>query len=240
MPAGIFVSIDDAGSCAEVNEALERCAGAGSVDGASILATGPRAAEACSLCIERGIPVSAHLNCVEPPMLTGSSFPAPLGLALSVRRWLPRLEAEWRAQIEKLIALGAEIAGLDSHRHLHHLPGMAELTIALAVEYRIGNVRTGVLVDPLERPSGILLDALGRRTRRLAASVGIRTRTALAGFGRSGRVSRRYLERLRMPEGECDLVMHPSTRPVWSTGQPAELDLMTSEWFAGWKSRPGS
>jgi predicted glycoside hydrolase/deacetylase ChbG (UPF0249 family) len=235
MPATVFVNIDDAGSSSEVNEALLRCARAGAADGASILATGSEAADACSICMEYGIAVSAHLNCVEPPFLTGGTFPRPAFLALRARRLLGRLEAEWRAQIEKLLSLGALVTGLDSHRHIHHLPGIAEMTIALAAEYRAGVVRAAVLPDRFSRPSGPILDSLGRRTAALAAAAGIRTRVAMAGFGASGRVTREYLERLGLPDGECELVMHPATRPLWSAGQPAELELMLSEWFGTWK-----
>ena len=46
-------------------------------------------------------------------------------------------------------------------------------------------------------------------------------------------MTRRYIEKYLpvLPPGECELVMHPSTEPVWSRWQTEELDLMLSEWF---------
>jgi hypothetical protein len=235
MGAILFVSIDDAGSTREVDEAITKCSRVGVVDGVSILATGAEPGAACAIAMEHGLAISAHLNCVEPPFLTVDGFPHPVLLASRSRTWLARLEAEWRAQIEKLLSFGALVTGLDSHRHLHHLPGVAEMTLRLALEYGAGVVRAAILPDRMSRPSGMILDALGRRIARLASAVGIRTRPCMAGFSAGGHVTREYLSRLRLPPGECELVMHPATRPVWSSGQPGELDLMLSDWFGEWK-----
>jgi hypothetical protein len=235
MGSGLFVSVDDAGSSKEVDDALRQCALAGTVDGASVLATGPGFAGACATAMEHGLAISAHLNCSEPPFITPVAFPGPIALAARSSAWLPRVEAEWRAQIERLLSCGALVTGLDSHRHLHHLPGLAELTLRLAKEYRAGVVRAAILPDRLARPSGLILDSLGRRLARLASAAGTRTRSCMAGFGASGRVTRRYLEGLSLPRGECELVMHPATSRVWSAGQPGELELLLSGWFREWK-----
>jgi hypothetical protein len=65
------------------------------------------------------------------------------------------------------------------------------------------------------------------------------------GFGRAGRVDRRYLEsveerlgRADLPKGtEAELVVHPALEPVWSRGQPKELELLTSDWYGEWSDR---
>lgn len=233
----IFVTADDAGMCRDVDEAVSVLARARRIDCMSIMAAGPGAAAAVSLSHEHGIAVSVHLNCVEPPFLTDSALPGMAGLCLRTARWLPAVEAEWRSQIEMLLSMGALVTGLDSHRHVHHLPGLDDLVLRLASEYGAGVVRVAVLPDRLGRLSGVLLDHLARRLKRKAGAAGIRTREAMAGFAVSGRVTSRYLEGLDLPDGEVELVMHPAVRPVWSEGQPAELELLMSDWFGRWSGR---
>ncbi len=231
----VILVIDDAGSGDAVDGAVEACIAAGTVDGVSILGSAPGAAGACRVAAGAGLSVGAHLNAVEEPLLTMRpvSFARALSGGGGVRE---DIEREWRAQIELLISSGADLSRLDSHRHIHHLPGLSGLIVNLAVEYGIPGVRAALLPDPLARPSGLLLRALGRRLARLAGRASLHVPDSMAGFGVSGRLDRGYLERLRIPPGECELVAHPATRPVWSPGQPSELSLLTSDWFAGWKS----
>lgn len=231
----IRVVMDDAGSCPEVDDAVEACIAAGSVDGFSILGSAPGAARACRLARDLGFPAGAHLNAVEAPLLTM----APLtfaGILAGGRRAAEAVEREWRAQIELISSHGVAVLWLDSHRHVHHLPGLAGLAIRLAVECGAGRVRAAVLPDRFSRPSGPFLDLLGRRFAAKARAAGLTVPRCMAGFGASGRLSREYLEGLALPAGECELVAHPATAPVWSGGQPGELALLCSEWFRGWKS----
>ncbi len=238
----VFLGIDDAGSSVAVDRAVEACAAAGVLDGVSIVGSAHDPAGVCAVASAHGISVSAHLNILEPPLLVMEPVSAA-SLILGGRFLAARIEGEWRAQIERLLSLGAMLTGLDSHRHVHHLPRLGEVAIRLAQEYGIGRIRTAVLPDPLSRPSGPVLDLLGGRLARRAAAAGLRTFDLMAGFGASGRLTRRYLEGLDLPECEIELVSHPATEPLWSPGQPLELALLTSDWFREWKSgreRPGS
>jgi len=231
----VVLVIDDAGSGDAVDGAVEACIAAGTVDGVSILGSAPGAAGACRVAASAGLSVGAHLNAVEEPLLT--MHPVSFERAVSGGGGAREdIEREWRAQIELLVSAGAQISRLDSHRHIHHLPGLSGLIVKLAVEYGVPGVRAALVPDPFARPSGIFLRALARRLARLARHASLRVPDSMAGFGVSGRLNREYLERLRIPPGECELVAHPATRPVWSPGQPSELSLLTSDWFAEWKS----
>ena len=231
----VLLVIDDAGSGDAVDCAVEACIAAGTVDGISILGSAPGAAVACHLAAGAGLSIGAHLNAVEEPLLT--MRPVSFARALSGGgRAREDIEREWRAQIELLISAGADLSRLDSHRHIHHLPGLSGLIVSLAVEYGVPGIRAAILPDPFRRPSGLLLLALGRRLARLARRSSLHVPDSMAGFGVSGRLDREYLERLKIPRGECELVAHPATQPVWSPGQPSELALLTSDWFAEWKS----
>ena len=242
----ITVTVDDAGLAAEVNQALRLCMEAGAVDCASVLASGEAWEEACSIVAGSTLPVSAHLNCVEPPFLSDRSFPGSIpvwacrasSLADAVRR-------EWSMQIERLLSRGVMVTGLDSHRHLHHLKPLAEVALDLAEEYGIRRVRTAVTAPEDGGLKGRLLRRLARKVACDARERGMATTGLLLGFGRAGRIDRPYLERAERLldseqaswKGDVELVMHPATAPLWNRGQPLELELLTSDWFEKWSSR---
>lgn len=54
---------------------------------------------------------------------------------------LKQIETEFRAQIEK-IAKYTKITHIDSHRHTHAIPEIFEITVKLAKEYGINQIRT--------------------------------------------------------------------------------------------------
>lgn len=231
-----IVTIDDGGWARAVNVALAECIDAGTVNDVSVMATGPHAAGACQMARDAGIRVAAHLDASEGPFLRpGSDLPKGLAAwAWHASRLAERVRDEWAAQIERLLSLGVELTALNSHRHLHHLPPLAAVTLDLASEYQIPRVRTAVLPDRMRRlPAGAVLDFLGRRLRRRARARGLETVDAMLGFGQSGAVDRAYLERYRPGPGAgvVELVLHPAAERVWSAGQPGELALMRSEWF---------
>lgn len=57
------------------------------------------------------------------------------------KKLLNQVEAEFRAQIEKLLA-DVEIDHINSHVHTHAIPALFNLTIKLCLEYKIKNIRT--------------------------------------------------------------------------------------------------
>lgn len=233
----VTVTIDDGGKNDAVNRAAALCMDAGVVSRFSIIPTGARVPAACELAMSRGVAVSVHLDCCSGPfLLPESRFPEGFAAwALNAARMAPLVRREWSAQIESLLGLGAMVTSLDSHRHLHHLPGLMGVFIDIAREYRIGTVRAAVLPDRMRRyPLGVFLHRLGVRLAETASSAGLSSATWMLGFGDSGRVGRDYLEKyMKTAEGEnMELVMHPATESVWSPGQPGELELMLSDWFA--------
>lgn len=237
----LMVTIDDAGMTPGVNDAVAKCIEAGNIDRIGILSTGSVFEEIFEIPGISGIRVSAHLNCIEPPFLTVAVFPDNfVNWVINSKKYAEKARNEWRAQIECLLDKGVEISGLDSHRHIHHLPGLNSVILELADEYGIGYVRTAVLHDRFARLSGFILDRYGRDFRKLASSRKIDTPDSMLGFSQSGCVTREYLLKYESNIGDTDkveIVMHPSTRPEWSKGQPGELELLCSEWFAEWRER---
>ncbi|MCK5064814.1 MAG: ChbG/HpnK family deacetylase [Candidatus Fermentibacteraceae bacterium] len=234
----IKVTIDDLGLSSLVNRAVKILLNAGLVDSLSILVTGAALDEALEIAGTPGVKIAVHLNCSEPPFLTGVKFPDSFYTWFRNGSLLAgKVKDEWRLQIERVLAAGVMITGLDSHHHLHNLSGLREVILDLAKEYGIGTVRAAVLPDKLRRPSGIVLDNLGRKLVKMAGKRGIGTPDLMLGFSKSGNVTRKYLDSLSRSlrcEGLAELVMHPAISPVWTSTQPDELELMRSEWFKEW------
>lgn len=235
----VMVTVDDGGLHPAVNRAARRCMEEGVVHRYSILPTGPCAEEACADAMAAGVPLSAHLDGVSGPFLGGGGG-FPRGLAewgMKAGKLAPRLREEWCAQVERLLSWGAMLTGLDSHRHLHHLPALQEVFLSIASEYGIRWVRTAVLPDRYARfPLGLFLDALGRRLHEHAFSRGLSASSFLLGFGAAGCVGEGYLRRYLPKDGRAsvELVMHPAVEPVWSRHQPGELAFMLSRGFRKW------
>ncbi|MCK5785307.1 MAG: ChbG/HpnK family deacetylase [Candidatus Sabulitectum sp.] len=237
----LTVTIDDGGMHPAINAAVQKCIESGNVNRVSIMATGGSFAEASTMALMGNLRVAAHLDCCRGPfLLRGSDFPESFTswyksaetLAYSVKK-------EWSAQIEKILATGGVITALDSHRHLHNLPALQDIIISLAKDYGIRTVRSAVLPDKYMRfPAGLKLNSLGGELKANLESNGLVTTDRMLGFGRAGKINRRYLNKFTTlcGEGTTEVVMHPATENVWSSGQPGELELITSEWFGDWCS----
>jgi predicted glycoside hydrolase/deacetylase ChbG (UPF0249 family) len=180
--------------------------------------------------------VGVHLTRVGGRALSGGDtsladregrFPADHRAFL--RRWLAgavRLEEvrrEWAAQIERILAQGIRPSHLDSHQHLHALPGLAGLTAELARHYRIPHVRVPVDAGPWRTPRDLrdLLRLLERGALNLChlaarTATGRQDRPAPAlrflGFQEGGRLDRARLLRLLQglrPGGSYEMMCHP-------------------------------
>lgn len=139
------------------------------------------------------------------------------------RGFLAQIKLEWSRQIQELFSAGLRPTHLNSHFHLHLLPGLSELAASLAQEYRIPFVR---IVD--ERlPPGI---PLGARLRSGALQVA--SKAALPVLEQAGQrwlrcqgtwagtsLDLKAWDELlaRIPEGPVELLCHP--------GQGEEADL---------------
>lgn len=177
-----------------------------------------------------GLAVGAHLTLVEGAPLSRPSDVASLvtaegvflpGFSAFVRRYaagrvrLAHVEIELRRQIEALLGEGLELVHLNGHQHLHALPGILEVVLRLAGEYRIVYVRAPV--D--RRPRGVragrslalrALACLGNRARRRAGALGVATNDATVGIAGAGHLGvAEILELFPLVDGVTELVCHP-------------------------------
>lgn len=257
----LVVNADDFGVSERVNDGIVQAHREGIVTATSLMAPGRAFAHAVRLL--QSVPaldVGVHLTLVaEAPLLKrGSSliggdgrFPAGAG-ALALRWWTGQVhradvEAEWRAQIERVLDHGIRVSHLDSHQHVHILPGLFDLTRELAARYAIPFVRV-----PVENLRAGGAPSLHGAKRRLGATLlwvlwraGRTTGTARArcrslsflGFYDGGRLDekrlRRLLARLR-PGGAYELMCHPGLTPEepdirnWAYRHEMELSALTS------------
>jgi hopanoid biosynthesis associated protein HpnK len=153
----VIVNADDFGLHPDVNAAIVEAHQRGIVTSASLLAGGGAFEEAVALArANPRLDIGVHLALteIEPcapinriPILAAADARLPRNAAALLRRFLTRgipereIEAEFRAQIERVRARGLAITHLDGHQHVHVLPGAARVVARLAREYDVPAVR---------------------------------------------------------------------------------------------------
>lgn len=252
----LVVNADDFGLSESVNEGILFAHRRGIVTATSLMAVGRAFDHAVGCCRSApGLDVGVHLALVaERPLRPGSSlagpngrFPARAGALL--RRYLTggiqlsEVRAEWSAQIERVLNQGIAVSHLDSHQHVHVLPGLAEVCLELAARYGIPFVRLPCERLAMDRPPSL------HGLKRLFGAASLRAAWSLArlagarqaahpplqflGFRDGGRLN---LERLRRlirelkPGGVYELMCHPglsSEEPdIRSWGYEHEKELL--------------
>jgi hopanoid biosynthesis associated protein HpnK len=261
-PAGVIINADDFGLCAAVNQGVVQAFDHGVVTSVSILPTGEAFAQAAELARSRpSLDLGVHLALTQTrplsppeavPSLVNSrgefapSWPAFVARYLrgGVRR--DEIEAELRAQIERSYQAGLSVSHLDSHQHLHVLPGILPLVTKLAAEYGIGALRY-----PCQRRRWAAIGGPGRLRRqvegralaavcRLGAtrlrSNGLLLTDDFRGFGEAGAWDRESLSRAvaSLDAGLTEICCHPGAddriahRFPWGYRWEQELAALTS------------
>jgi len=137
---------DDLGLYPSVNDGIIFLLRENKIAGASLMANGQAFDDAIAKCLEvENLNIGAHLVLVEEKPLTSMVFPGNhkiffikyiLGLIK-----LSDIEREFRAQLNKIINAGINPQFINSHQHLHLLPGITDIVIKLAQEYQIPYIR---------------------------------------------------------------------------------------------------
>jgi hopanoid biosynthesis associated protein HpnK len=171
MSALLIVNADDFGLEKEINSAIIEAHAKGIVTSASLLANGDAFEHAVELARKHsGLGIGAHLTLNRGPSLTGGPllkeevpslagrnglFPkSPILFAARVALGainLHEVEAELRAQLEKIRSAGIKITHIDSHQHIHLAPSVFEIVVRLAEAFRVNWVR--LPIPPKSSPS---------------------------------------------------------------------------------------
>ncbi len=242
----VVINADDLGLHPRIDEGILRAHAEGVVTSATVLATGRNVSDAVARARAQKLPLGVHL------CLTTHLKPAA---PASDVRWLApggRFRKDWRefsaawvgqlipaeevalelkAQLETVRGLGVEVDHLDTHQHLHLLPGIRRLVEALAVEQGLP-VRW-----PVERPSvrWLLRPRSAVKSVLLSSMAGIRRegqarRIRSHGVFDSGAIDEKALLRLlkRLGSGRHEIVCHPGLAPGVVVEDP--------DWRYGWET----
>lgn len=257
----LIVNADDLGVSERVNEGIVRAHRSGIVTAASLMAAGRAFGHAVQCC--RRVPeldLGVHLTLVaETPLLqresslTGDDGRLPPSVGVFLRRCLADairmadIQAELSAQIERVLDHGLRPTHLDSHQHVHALPGIAQLVLRLSDRYRIPFVRVPVEEPHIDWPLSVhaasrWAGALALRTswtmaRLSGARTPVRRRLKFLGFTEGGRLTQTRLHRLLRklrPGWAYELMCHPGFAPDepdiqgWRYHHEQELRALTS------------
>ncbi|MDD5564044.1 MAG: ChbG/HpnK family deacetylase [Thermoanaerobaculaceae bacterium] len=231
MTRSLIVTADDVGLHRGTTLGAVAAHEGGIVTACSVVAVGRELRHAVEVLRgQPGLGVGAHLTLVDGTPLSPPAQVASLvaangaflpGFAAFVRRYaagrvrLDHVEVELRRQIETLLGAGLELTHLNSHQHLHVLPGILRVVLRLAAEYRIGYVRAPVDRHRggvgLARSLGVrALAGLGRAARRRARACGVTTNDVTIGIAAAGHLDgARMTGLLPLAAGVTELVCHP-------------------------------
>jgi predicted glycoside hydrolase/deacetylase ChbG (UPF0249 family) len=245
----LIVNADDFGLTAGVTQGVLDAHREGIVTSTTLMANG--GAFEMAVAASRKAPslgVGVHLNLSEGPPVSPSFFiptlvdhrgqlhstPGRLLKGILARRVnLAEVEIELGAQIARVVARRISPTHLDGHKHVHVLPGVADIVIRLALEFYIPSVRC-----PLEEPPGLMETLNRRRTDRASvlkqylvgrgvsafawrfkqklAKAGLGYPTHFYGLSQTGFLDIRGIRGVvsRLPQGTSELMCHPGYADV--------------------------
>lgn len=229
----LIVHADDFGETPEITRGILACIDEGVVTSTSILANMPGTGLALREAAHRGREASfgVHLNfCEGRPLTRARSLRGDDGSfhrkrALFLRAVAGRIrsadvEEEVEAQVATVRSGGVEVSHLDSHKHLHQLPGLRDVVLRVARKMGIERVRCTIEESvwprgtrPLAGASRLIRRRMARRFRGALDAGGFRTtsrvldlRDVIAAGGREARAAL-----LRRPGTVSELFCHPGT-----------------------------
>jgi len=236
-----------------VNRGIVEAHAAGAVTSASLLANGPALSDALMrLRDARTLQVGLHLNLTlgrpvaqreDVASLCDPHTRAFYPLARLVTRALTgrihpeHVAAECRAQLNLLHKLSVRVRHIDSHRHVHLLPGVWKTVVAVAQDAGIRTVRV-----PREslRPTGLRLSRalVAASLRAFCGDRALMRADHFLGLGLLGAhdFQRQLLALLdQLEPGTTELMVHPgyvdpdlTRRDAYTTGRERELAALCS------------
>ncbi len=229
----LIVSADDLGLSESINRGIIRGLEEGIVTNLNVVPTGKAFYDATAgLRVLKPGEIGAHLALTETAPVTEGrdistllngkgafhkSYPLFVAKFLFGRIDRGQIYIELKNQIEKLKNCGIPITNLSGHQHIHMLPGILEIFIRLAKEYKIPSIRC-LRGDKFLYPLGvkkifrkIILDCLAPAMNKAIDKASIARAGNFLGFLDSGNIREESLIKMlnNLPEGTTELVAHP-------------------------------
>jgi len=253
----LIVNADDYGLAPAVTDGIIEAYRKGLVSATSLMVGAADASRAARLAQqEPDLAVGIHLTLVDgksvEPAARAPSLMGDDGRFLDdyrqfVRRYATGgikqadIRTECVAQIHRFLDLGLVPAHLDSHQHLHLLPGVFEIVLDLCVEFGIKRLRIprgGWSEKWRMGAGGIVLETLSRRGQRLIRrqGPGISYCDRFLGAPFSCQLDKQRLLGLvdQVRDGTNELMCHPGKYDAellqlhpWGRNWSVELDALT-------------
>lgn len=231
----MIINADDFGFTRDVNAGIVHAHRYGVLTSTTLMANGDAFEDAVRLALETpALDIGCHLVLVQGrSLLTGKPFPEKLrNVYGALARGQLEAYPEFRAQIEKIRDTGLQITHLDSHKHVHIVPGVFREVVRLAHEFQIPYVRLPLdATMPLARLAG-------RYYRGLARDCNVRMTDHFFGFRLTGYLTEESFAATlrRLPEGTTEFMCHPGMLGPELKNAPTrlkesrvrELDALTS------------
>ena len=232
----LIVNADDFGLHESVNRGIYKAHTQGIVASTSLMAGGCAFEDAINIkrsCPDLGVGVHLTLvggcpvvpadqvaSLVDDQSCFCSSYPVFLSRFLRGNIRLAEVEQELTAQIEKVLAARVTPTHLDSHQHLHVVPGIAGIVLNLARRFSIRSIRIpaeplmffGGKVPSIGRLIGRTgLTVLANRFRRQAVGAGFLVTDHFFGMLSGGQMDEPTLRSIlqKLPEGDSEIMVHP-------------------------------
>ena len=234
----LIVNADDFGRHVLINDAVIQGHVEGCITSATLMPSAAAFDDAVSKAAAHPtLGVGVHLTLIgEKPLLPPEQIPSLVDenghLAEKYPQFMARffkgairldeVRAELAAQMQKVIASGLRVTHIDSHQHLHVLPGVIDIALELAAAHNINAVRIpsvplsftgGYSCTPgqfVGRSGLIFLAALARRKARQR---GFRTPDHFYGIVAGGGLREASLLEIlqKLPAGSTEIMIHPGT-----------------------------
>ncbi len=249
----LIINADDFGLCEGINRGIEKLLHAGIVKSVSIMPTGYAFESAISIVRHNpNIDIGVHLSLIgtKPNQSEDRISSLANKTGKFEDKFLPffmrylfggikknRIIGELRAQIEQVKKNGLEITHLDSHQHMHMLPGIFKIILKLAKEYKIPFIRLPVApVDffdkmPLRRKVfQLVLNVIGAYYKGALKKEGIYFCKHSFGFMESGHLNQTKIKDILMSlkKDRFELVCHPAE-------EDEDLSQLIGHWGYRWK-----
>ncbi len=259
----LIVNADDFGLHPAVNRAVIAGHASGCITSTSLMPGGAAFAEAAALAAGHPtLGAGVHLTLVgERPVLDPAAVPSLVGddgrfpaqypsfmaRLLRGRVSMAEIRAELTAQVAKVADAGVKITHLDSHQHLHVLPGIIDIVLDLAAAFGVKALR--IPAEPRFFSGGYPytagrflgrfgLSSLASVARRKAKRRGFAAPDHFFGMLAGGNMRGEYLRTIigRLPEGVSEIMVHPGEDNQalgavygWGYHWQDELAAVTSE-----------
>lgn len=232
----LIVNADDFGRHELINRAAEIAFNAGCLRSATLMAGGIAFDDAIRIAKKNsGLGVGIHLtlangNPILPPneipsLVTSEgifheNYVAFLKKYLSGKISLDEVRSELAAQFEKILSTGITLTHVDSHQHLHHVPGIIEIVLDLASKSNIKAMRSadakifdGELNSVGKFIGRLGLGSLAKFAAHQAHKKNFVTPEHFAGIVAGESVDENFLLKLisNLQDGTTEVMLHPGT-----------------------------